>query len=496
MLRRDLGPLVGSYLRAGYPFLALQSHEEERVLGLLSALCRDQGRTLVPLTLTALRRDDVELDPLALLDRIRQHAGDEVFAVIDFHPWLDDPLVLRSLRDLRLRLEHRDQTVVFVSPVFPVPAELEAEIQVIDIPLPLPEDLRRLLDAEATRAALALAPDTADHAVRAVQGLTALAARRAFRRACQDPRGLPAGDVAALVDEKRRVLQRADLLELLDTPPSLDAVGGLSQLKEWLRERETSFGEAARQFGLPTPRGLLLVGVQGCGKSLTAKAVAHLWNLPLARLDFGSLFRFGRSPEDNLRRALRVAEGLAPVVLWIDEIDKAFSGSGQADGRSEVLQRLLAGFITWMQEKTAAAFVVATANQVAQLPPELLRKGRFDEIFFVDLPSAIERQQILGIHLAARGRDPAGFDVEGLAEICEHFSGAELAQTVIDGLFRAFQAGRELETEDMVVAAKATVPLYRTYEDQIKRLREWAQRRARRASVDARIAELWGEARA
>ena len=491
MLRRDLGPLVGSYLRAGYPYLALCSHEEERVLGLLSALCREQGRPLLPLSMTTLRRDTPEAGPLELLERIRQHHGDEVFAVIDFHPWIAEPLVVRTLRDLRMRLEHRDQTVVFISPNLVVPDDLESEVQVIDVPLPLPEDLQRLLEGEARQAEVELDPGTAEQAVRAVQGLTAMAARRAFRRACQEPEGLASASVAGLVAEKRRILRRTDLLEFVDTPPSLESVGGLGQLKDWLVERESAFGEEARRFGLPTPKGLLLVGVQGCGKSLTAKAVAHLWNLPLARLDFGSLFKFGRSPESNLRRVLRLTEGLAPVVLWIDEIDKAFSGVGQ-DGSSETLHRLLAAFITWLQEKTAAAFVVATANAVDQLPPELLRKGRFDEIFFVDLPNQDERSHILRIHLAQHQRDPATFEVEEVAGHCEHFSGAELAQVVVDGLHRAFRGKRELTTDDLRIAAKTTVPLYRTYEEQIKALREWSKRRARRASTDARIAELWG----
>ncbi len=491
MLHRDLGPLVGSYLRAGYPYLALRSHEEERVLGLLAAICREQGRQLLPLSMTTLRRDDPEAGPLALLDRIRQHQGDEVFAVIDYHPWIEDPMVVRTLRDLRMRLEHREQTVVFISPSLAVPDELESEVQVIDVPLPLPEDLRRLLDKEAAQAAVDVDPRTSEQAVRAVQGLTAMAARRAFRRACQADDGLASGSVASLVDEKRRILRRTDLLEFVDTPPALDSVGGLGQLKDWLVERESAFGEEAKRFGLPTPKGLLLVGVQGCGKSLTAKAVAHLWNLPLARLDFGSLFKFGRSPESNLRRVLRLTEGLAPVVLWIDEIDKAFSGVGD-DGSSETLHRLLAAFITWLQEKTAAAFVVATANAVDRLPPELLRKGRFDEIFFVDLPNQDERVHILKIHLDLHNRASANFEVEEVAGYCENFSGAEIAQVVVDGLYRAFRAGRDLSTEDLRVAAKSTVPLYRTYEEEIKALREWSKRRARRASVDARIAELWG----
>ncbi|MGM0574527.1 MAG: AAA family ATPase [Myxococcota bacterium] len=438
-----------------------------------------------------MRRTNPEADALRCLEHVAEHPDPAVFALVDLHPWLDDPLVVRALRDLRARLTHRGQTLLLVTPELQVPRELETDVLLFDVPLPGYETLRALLDQEAEQVGHAPSPEAARLAIRAVQGLTADAARRAFRRALMAPDGLREGGVAGLVEEKRRILRRTDLLEFVDAPPSLDEVGGLEALKAWLRERERAFGEDARRFGLPVPKGLLLVGVQGCGKSLTAKAVASLWNLPLARLDFGMVFGHGRSPEENLRRVLHLAETLSPVVLWVDEIDKAFQTVGRADGGSEVLHRLFAAFVTWLQEKTAPAFVVATANAVEHLPAELLRKGRFDEIFFVDLPGEAERRHILSIHLQSHGRDPADFDVAGMASLCEHFSGAEIEQLVVSGLYRAFREGRDLADEDLRVAVKSTVPLYRTYEDAIKALREWARPRARKASVDSRIADLW-----
>jgi SpoVK/Ycf46/Vps4 family AAA+-type ATPase len=492
MLRRDLGPTLTSFLEARYPFLALRSQEEERVLGLLSAVCRDMGRRLVPMSLTAARREDEAATALTCLDSIASQTAPTVFAMLDFHAYLAEPLVVRTLRDMRLRLEKNEQTIVFVSPEFDLPDELLGDVVTYDIPLPDRDDLQRLLAQEVAAAQLDLDAEALDKAVRAVQGLSASAARRAFRRACLVDGPLSQGDVSSLVDEKRRILKRSELLEFIDTPPALDAVGGLDALKAWLEDRESAYGEEAREFGLPTPKGLLLVGVQGCGKSLTAKAVAQLWNLPLARLDFGALFTHGRSPETNLRNVLRLAEALSPVVLWVDEIDKVFQPGGDASTASEGVQRLLAAFITWLQEKQAPAFVIATANAVDRLPPELLRKGRFDEIFFVDLPNASERRQILSIHLAKHGRASADIEIAELAEQCEHFSGAELEQVIVDGLYRAFRSKRDLTSEDLAVAIKMTVPLYRTYEDEIKGLREWAAPRARKASTDDRLSDLWG----
>lgn len=491
MLRRDLGPQIATFLEARYPFLALRSQEEERVLGLLSAVCQSAERRLVPLSMTAALREDPSADALSCLSSIASQTSPSVFVILDFHPYLSDPLVIRTLRDMKMRLEKNRQTLVFVSPDLELPDELSGEVVSFDIPLPDRGALSRLLSAELTSSGLEVSAEIEDKAIRAVQGLSASASRRAFRRASLPEGALSKGDVSSLIDEKRRILKRSELLEFIDTPPALDTVGGLDALKSWLRDREAAYGEDARAFGLPVPKGLLLVGVQGCGKSLTAKAVAQLWQLPLARLDFGSLFTHGRSPETNLRNVLRLAEALSPVVLWVDEIDKVFQPGGDAQSTSEGLQRLLGAFITWLQEKEAPAFVIATANAVDRLPPELLRKGRFDEIFFVDLPTPQERQQILTIHLDRHGRDPSSIDLATLAQQAEHFSGAELEAAVVDGLYRAFRASRDLITEDISVALKSTVPLYRTYEDEIKALREWASTRARKASTDARLSELW-----
>ena len=483
---------LASYLRAGYPFVAIETHEEQRVLALLKDVATTAGRRLIPLSVTIARRFDTGGGFQACLDQLATTDEPALFVLLDADPHLDN-LAVRTLRDLKLRLTQRRQTVVMVSPVLHIPEGLAPDVVSFTLPLPDVAALEAGLMAQCRELGISLGADVVERAARAVRGMTLDGGGRAFRRALTDPAGaLQGGDASGLVDEKRRLLRRSDLLEFIDTPPPLQAVGGLQALKEWLVEREAAFTAEARAFGLPVPKGLLLVGVQGCGKSLTAKAVASLWNLPLARLDFGALFTFGSSPEQNLRRVLRVAEALAPVVLWLDEIDKAFASVSSNSGGSESLGRVFAGFITWMQEKTSPAFVVATANAVDHLPAELLRKGRFDETFFVDLPSAAERTHILRIHLQRNGREPARFDLDDLSKRCEHFSGAELEQVVVGGLYRAFQGKRELNDQDMRLAADGTVPLYRTAEESIKGLREWAKRRARRASPDARLVELWG----
>jgi SpoVK/Ycf46/Vps4 family AAA+-type ATPase len=293
--------------------------------------------------------------------------------------------------------------------------------------------------------------------------------------------------VAEIVRDKRRALHRTPALTFLDDETGLADVGGLGELKSWLAERRRAFTDEAVAFGLPTPRGLLLLGVQGCGKSLSARAVAREWQFPLLRLDLAAAFGGERSPELALREAVEVAGSLAPAVLWIDEIEKGFAAALS----DPVASRVFGWFLTWLSEKREPVFVVATANDVKGLPPELLRRGRFDELFFVDLPTAAERAEILRIHLGKRGRDPLQFEIDELALAAERLTGAELEQVVAAALYTAFAESRELSGNDLANAIEQTVPLYDTYEERIKELRDWARHRARMASVDGRIAELF-----
>jgi SpoVK/Ycf46/Vps4 family AAA+-type ATPase len=299
----------------------------------------------------------------------------------------------------------------------------------------------------------------------------------------QDGR-LSADDVQAVFAEKRQIIRKNVLLEYYSPADTFNEVGGLDNLKEWLRIRADAFSAEALEFGLPPPRGVLLLGVQGCGKSLCAKAVASAWQMPLLRFDMGRMFgSLVGSSEENVRRAIAVAESVAPAILWVDEIDKAFSGSqgsGTSDGGTTA--RVFGTFLTWLGEKTAPVFVVATANDISHLPPELLRKGRLDEIFFVDLPSEAERLEIFRVHIQKRGRDAAQFDLAALAASSEGFSGAEIEEAVNSALYEAFHAREELSTGFVESALRQTAPLSRTMDDQINRLRAWAEGRARPAS--------------
>jgi SpoVK/Ycf46/Vps4 family AAA+-type ATPase len=324
--------------------------------------------------------------------------------------------------------------------------------------------------------------------VRAALGLTAGEAVRIFNMACLQAKQLDAEAVRLVVKEKGQALRRTPALTFHEPSGGLERVGGLGELKRWLAERRRAFGEEARSFGLPVPRGLLLLGVQGCGKSLSAKAVAREWHFPLLRLDLAAAFGDPEhSPEVIVRTATQVAESLAPVVLWIDEIEKGFAASGQDPASS----RVLGSFLTWLSEKEAPVFVAATANDVLGLPPELLRRGRFDELFFVDLPNALERLEIFAIHLRKAGRDPNHYMIDELAAQSERLSGAEIEQVVSAGLYKAFAEGRELGDADLANAITETVPLYETYEERIKELRDWARHRARSATIDPKLVELF-----
>jgi SpoVK/Ycf46/Vps4 family AAA+-type ATPase len=369
-------------------------------------------------------------------------------------------------------------------------------VTVLDLPLPGADELGATLDEYVARAAkslgvrVALQDGEREALVRAAQGLTLTELANALARAIVRDGAVDARTVGALHEEKRQIVRKSPALEYVPAGQALGDIGGVEALKRWLESRASAFTERARRYGLPVPRGLLLVGVQGAGKSLCARCAAGQWALPLLRLDVGAVFSgLVGSSEANLRHAVALAEALSPCVLWIDEIEKGFAGAdrgGAADGGTAA--RVFGSLLVWLQEKQAPVFVIATANSIEALPAELLRKGRFDEVFFVDLPSAAERLEILRIHLEKRRRDARGFDLETLAEAADGCSGAELEQAVIAGMFYAFQDDRKLETHDVLRALRETVPLSRTMGEQADALRAWAQGRARPASSAPTVA--------
>jgi SpoVK/Ycf46/Vps4 family AAA+-type ATPase len=484
-------------VRSGWRLIALETFEEDRALAIVERVAEACERGLLRWSVAsglseagkpaAPGHGAGSLD--AGLRAMAEVEAPSVFALLDAHRWLEDATAVRRLRDLMPTLASRRQALVLIGPTLDVPVELLRETGRLELPLPNADELRnlfqRVLDQSSTPDA---PPDVLDEAVRGALGLTSSEAVRVFRKACRVGGGINETAVEEIVRDKRRALRRTPALSFHEDQPGLSDVGGLGELKRWLAERRRAFGDEARRFGLPVPRGLLLLGVQGCGKSLSAKAVAREWNFPLLRLDLAAAFgNQTQSPETAIREATQVAESLAPAVLWIDEIEKGFSASASDASAS----RVFGSFLTWMSEKTAPVFVVATANDVAGLPPELLRRGRFDDLFFVDLPTPSERAEILRIHLARHGRDPLHYQLDELAIQAERLTGAELEQAVTAALYGAFAESRELSDADLANAITETVPLYDTYEERIKELRDWARNRARPASLDAKLVDFF-----
>jgi hypothetical protein len=480
---------------AGTPILYLVTAEEDRAV----AVCRAAAAAFE--ARSAVWSSNRGLDPLApgvkdpsaLLDAVAKAPGPFMAIALDFHLALESPAVARKLRDLAPGFAADGHCLVIVAPRLALPDGVAAEAAVVRLPLPDDAELGALLDvvqaATAGPGAGPLAPGVRHRAVVAARGLADTQARRAFTRALRRDPQVGAEGVATLAAEKKRLLARDLGLELVESSERPEDLGGLATFKAWMEERALAFAPDADRFGLPPPRGVLLVGVQGCGKSLAAKAAAARLGVPILRLDLPRVLGARVGAEEGLTRALEAAEALAPVALWVDEIEKGFAGS--ADGADPRAARLLGAFSTWLQERKGSVFVVATANDVSRLPPELLRRGRFDELFFVDLPDLEARREILALHLVRRGRDPEALDLATLAESSADYSGAELEQVVVGALHRAYALGRDLEPADLRRVAQEVVPLFRTYEEQIKALREWARGRARMAGRSGAVIDLF-----
>ncbi|MCP4810839.1 MAG: AAA family ATPase [Proteobacteria bacterium] len=475
---------VRELVRARYPLLYLLTYEEERIERNLRKLGKDEDLPVLVWTKTDGLREKGKnpvagtTDPQALLDALGARKEPGLIVLRDFHHDMDDPWVRRKLRDLEPQLGTRRQAILFISPVLALPREVEKDVVVIDVPLPGRDEVGKLLAHLLKRRKQTMDAALFERFVAASLGLTEKELKRTFAHISLTGGTFDEGRLNDLIEAKRQAIRKSRYLEFWDEQPGLESVGGLGNLKEWLTRRQAAFSQDARKFGLPEPKGVFLLGVQGCGKSLMAKAVAGEFKIPLLRLDVGALFETG-GVEDSLRDTIRVAESISPAVLWIDELEKGFLGDGGAGSA-------FGTFLTWLQEKTKPVFVVATANEVRTLPPELLRKGRFDEIFFVDLPNVHERLTILDIHLRNRGRDPEKFDLFGTAEETEKYSGAELEQVVVEGLFNAYAEEREMTGRDLVRVVRDTVPLAITMDDKLKELREWARPRTRPASKDRR----------
>jgi len=431
-------------------------------------------------------------DPVQALANMESMTVEAVFILKDFHRQMDNPVVVRRLRDVGQKFSANRRTLVLTAPTIEMPPELASLVEFLDLPLPDQVRLREIIRETYTRMAgnhtlkLQLDADGVDAMAANLRGLTEEEAERAISQAVVARLSLSTDCVTDVLEAKKATLKRSEMLEFVEANDTMSAVGGLENLKNWLAQRRSSWDASARDFGLEPPKGVIILGVQGCGKSLCARAVAGEWKLPLVKFDTAAIYdKYIGETEKRIQKVFKVAEGLAPCVLWIDELEKVFAGSGpdSASADAGVSSRLLASFLSWMQDRKAPVFVAATCNNVTVLPPELIRKGRFDELFFVDLPNQEERKQVFAIQLKKRKRNPQDYDLDRVAEAAKGFSGAEIESVVQTALYAAFSNKNELTNDDLLRALSSTVPLSVTRAEEIAELRAWAKERAVRASA-------------
>ena len=484
------------YVKSGHPGIYLVSPEETRVEAEIQAVARQAGYSLYAWSVTdglvntqdgSVRPANEPMDAIAAISELGENC---IVLLRDFHLFLEDanPVLLRALKDELARSKTQGRCLIVVGCRQVLPPELEREFVVLDFALPGKAELEQVV-AGICESAKVPKPDgeALDAILEAATGMTCAEAENALALSLVETKSL---DPVRVAREKAQAVRKGGILELVEDLPSLASIGGLDLLKEWLTLRKDAFSRRAQEYGLPTPKGLLIVGVPGTGKSLAAKATASLLGRPLLKLDAGRLYGglVGQS-EGNLRSVIATCEAIAPCVLWIDEIEKAFAGSkssGMTDGGTS--SRVFGSFLSWMQEKKAPVFVVATANDVAQLPPEFLRKGRFDELFFVDLPNPQEREAIWGIQIAKYGRKSKGYNLGALSIGSDGFTGAEIEQAYIEGLYEAFGKGREPDTVSLGAILAKQVQLSRLMGEQIAALRQWATGRARPATTPVELA--------
>src|SRR5579864_6132796 len=430
-------------------------------------------------------------DPGKMLANLEGITIEAAFILKDLHRHMDDPVVVRRLRDVGQKFATNRRTVILTAPKISIPAELASLVEFLELPIPDRQRLRQIIDEVLVRVSKThtlqrrLDPGGLDNITENLRGLTEEEAERAISQALVSRYALCPEIVSDVLDAKKALLKRSEMLDFVEASDTLASVGGLDNLKRFLAQRRGSWEEQAREFGLDPPRGVIILGVQGCGKSMCARAIAGEWKLPLVKFDTAAVYDkdIGET-EKRIQKVFQVAEGLAPCVLWIDELEKVFAGSrpDSASADAGVSSRLLASFLSWMQDRKAPVFVAATCNNVGVLPPELIRKGRFDELFFVDLPNQAERKQILAIQLSRRKRNPADFQLEKVATSAKGYSGAEIDASVQGALYASYSEKKPLTTQALIDALSQTVPLSTTRAEEIAALREWAKTRAVPAS--------------
>lgn len=499
---------LSKLFRARFPYIYITTWEEDRAINLINRIAKSEKLIRVPRdvyvwTQTAgfsLNGSPVEgtNGPDKAIDFIKEVNKNAIFILCDFHVYFGirgrqvDYNVVRKLRDAMqdLKTSRLRKNVVFIASELLIPDTMQKEITIVDLPLPTLDEIKSKFDKMVTQNnqidTSELTDDSKERLCKSALGLTLQEAENAFALAMVNDGKIDSNDLETILSEKMQVIKKTGILEFISSDIKIEDIGGLENLKNWLKKRNNSWSEAAKKYCLPAPKGVLITGVPGCGKSLTAKAMSAAWQLPLLKLDFGKIFSgIVGSSEENMRKAIKTAEAVAPSILWVDEIEKSLSGIN-SNGDSGTSSRIFGTFLTWMQEKTAPVFVIATANNISSLPAELLRKGRFDEIFFVDLPTLKERTEIFKLHLKKRLKNKEVSSklqitddlCSKLAQLTEGFVGAEIEQVVIAALYEAFFNNRPLEFEDLINTIKNVVPLSVTQKEQIFALRQWANVRA------------------
>ena len=479
-------------IKSRYPLLTVETYEEDRLEQQLRSVCNELGLALFTWSVTnGLRRQPINQpvyktqEPAQALLHVRTARLPAVYLLRDFHPYLKDASLVRLLRELAQESAELNVTLVLSSPSLELPLELRKLSARYQFEMPGEEELRRVVletfrDLNRNKEfQYQLTDPELRQLVRNLRGLTLPEVRRVISQCVFDDSSLDAADLRKALASKKDQVERSGILEFVELGDGVASLGGLHNLKKWLQRFRAGFSEKARKMGLRPPRGVMLVGIQGCGKSLAAKTIARQWELPLLKLDTGRLMdKFIGQSEKNLRHAFELAEATAPVVLWIDEAEKAFAGATSSEADAGLGRRLFGSFLTWLQEKKETVFVAATANDLSHTPPELLRKGRFDEIFFVDLPTAEERREIFSIHLNLRKQDPAEFDMDALVAAADGFSGAEIEQALVSALYGLLaENAPRLTSERIIEELRSTVPLSVSRREYIQELQQMAAER-------------------
>jgi len=472
-------------LKARYPILYIATSEEERIEYLIKYCAKKYvARTYYSWDFVDGYQGNPNdtgfaarnpLEALDLIDKLTPETA-SLFVLKDYDNFLKDFSIIRKLKNLSRSLKTQPKNIIIVSSEVNIPDSLKEFVTVLEFPLPSYSEILEELNRLTSSLQQDIEPEVVNTIATACQGLSLERIRRVLSKIIAKYGEINESSPALILQEKKQIIQQSQLLEFCLTDKNISDLGGLDNFKDWLRVRTNAFSQEAIEYGLPYPKGLLLVGVQGTGKSIAAKIIAHEWQLPLLRLDFGRLFAslIGQS-EQRVRKMIEIAEALSPCVLWVDEIDKAFAGA-QSSGDSGTTSRVLATFITWLSEKTTPVFVVATANNIESIPPEILRKGRFDEMFFLNLPSQEEREAIFNVHLTRfRPKEVENFQLKLLGQLSKEFSGAEIEAVIIDAMRLGFNENREFNNEDVLISIQNLVPLARTRSKEIDLIKAWAE---------------------